>query len=198
MTDPDAARREPESTLRLLERIRQGDAGAREALVQRYLDALQRWAHGRLPAYARGEMNTQDLVQDTLVRALERMDGFRAGETGSFLAYLRQILKNRIRDEIRTVRRRPATEVLDESIEGETASPLELAIGSQTWARYEAALARLPAEQREGVIMRFELQFTHEQVAQALGMASANAARMMVSRAVVRLAGLMEGEDESG
>src|SRR5262245_58685278 len=39
-----------DTTIRLLERIREGDAAARETLIQRYLPPLRRWAHGRLPA----------------------------------------------------------------------------------------------------------------------------------------------------
>jgi hypothetical protein len=38
-----------EPTLTLLQRLRAGDAAARERLVARYLPRLTRWAHGRLP-----------------------------------------------------------------------------------------------------------------------------------------------------
>jgi RNA polymerase sigma-70 factor (ECF subfamily) len=43
----------PETSLSLLERAREGDADALNALIARYLPRLQRWAHGRLPAWAR-------------------------------------------------------------------------------------------------------------------------------------------------
>jgi len=198
VTEPGGADPASETTVRLVERIRDGDELARTILIERYFTALHRWARGRLPRYARAEMNTEDLVQETMVRALSRLDGFEARETGSFLAYLRQVLKNRIRDEIRKVQRRPQQEGLDESIEEPAPSPVEMAIGAETWERYEAALHRLPRQQQEGVIMRLELQFSHQQVAEALGLASANAARMMVSRAIVRLAELMETADGQG
>lgn len=185
----------PESTARLVERIRAGDTVAQANLIERYFESLHRWARGRLPRYARSEMNTEDLVQETMARALERMKAFEAQESGSFLAYLRRILKNRILDEIRKVHRRPKQEELDDSMEGDEISPIDSAIGSEQWARYEAALARLPAEQQEGVIMRLELQFTHQQVADALGMSSSNAARMMVSRAIARMTEWLSSED---
>jgi RNA polymerase sigma-70 factor (ECF subfamily) len=194
MSGPHSSTPDVESTQRLLDRIRNGEDEARDVLVERYFGALHRWARGRLPGYARSEMNTEDLVQETLLRALTRLEGFEARETGSFLAYLRQILKNRIRDEVRKVQRRPKAEELDERIEESGPSPVEEAIGTETWERYEAALARLPRQQQEGVIMRLELQFSHQQVADALAMPSANAARMMISRAIVKLTELMEPE----
>ena len=49
MTAPDPS----ESTATLLSLLRQGDESARERLMARYLPMLRRWAHGRLPQYAR-------------------------------------------------------------------------------------------------------------------------------------------------
>lgn len=196
MAESDGRRPQAESTVRLCELIREGDKSASSVLIERYFGALHRWARGRLPRYARAEMNTEDLVQETLLRALGRLEGFKPGETGSFLAYLRQILKNRIRDEVRKFQRRPVVEELEESIEESGPSPLEEVIDGQMWERYESALATLPAQQQEGVIMRLEFQFSHEQVAEALGMPTANAARMMVSRAIEKMVESMGRADE--
>ena len=41
-----------EPTIELVIRAQQGDRGAVEALLQRCLPSLKRWAHGRLPAIA--------------------------------------------------------------------------------------------------------------------------------------------------
>ena len=68
------------------------------------------------------------------------------------------------------------------------ASPLETAIGHQAVERYEAALARLRPEDREAVVARIEMDGTYQDVAVALGKPSADAARMAVSRALLRLA----------
>jgi len=97
----------PEPTVALIRRIRDGDSVARDTLLKRYLPALRRWAHGRLPASARDLSDTDDLVQVTLMRALNNIDEFDARHTGSFLAYLRQILLNQVRDELRRQQRRP-------------------------------------------------------------------------------------------
>jgi len=180
-----------ESTAYLLEQIRKGETTAKDRLIRRYLPALQRWARGRLPTGVRDLADTDDLVQVTLLRALDRVEGFEPRKAGSFLAYLRRILQNQIRDEIRRAARRPRAEHLEKDPLGESPSPLEAAIGRERIDAYEAALARLPEEQQEAVILRIEMGFTHREVAEAIGSPSMNAARMFVSRALVRLAEVM-------
>lgn len=181
------------STAQLIGRIRGGDESARDRLVRRFLPALQRWARGRLPAPARGLCDTDDLVQVTLLRALDKVEGFDARRQGAFLAYLRQILRNEIRDRLRAARRRPDGPPISEELPGHGPSPLESAVGSELLERYETGLALLNDEQREAVVLRVELGFTYQQVAEALGSPSANAARMLISRALVRLAEVMDG-----
>src|SRR5437763_78200 len=70
------AGRDPESTFALIRRAQQGDVSALDALCGRYLPRMQRWAHGRLPAWCRGLLDTQDLVQDTLIQVSQRIHAF--------------------------------------------------------------------------------------------------------------------------
>lgn len=177
-----------ESTAVLFERIRAGDAAARDTLFARYLPVLRRWAHGRLPARARGLADTDDLVQITLVRALNRLGEFEPRREGAFLAYLRHVLLNGVREEIRRSARRPQGEEATEAVVDPTPSVVEQAIGRDTLERYEAALMRLTDEQREATILRLEYDFTYPEIADALGKSTPNAARMLVARALVRLA----------
>jgi RNA polymerase sigma-70 factor (ECF subfamily) len=100
---------------------------------------------------------------------------------------MRRILLNQIRDEIRRVARRPARSELEGDLPALDRSPLEEAIGRETVERYEAVLDQLKEEQREAIILRLELGFTYQQIAEALGRDSPNAVRMMVTRALVRL-----------
>ena len=65
---------------------------------------------------------------------------------------------------------------------------LEAAIGQEAVERYEAALARLRPDDREAIVARVELDCSYEEVAQALGKPTAGAARVAISRALVRLA----------
>lgn len=195
MTDQDPGPDRPgpqdlETTLDLLERTRAGDSRARERLVSRFLPILRNWATGRLPGGARDLAETDDLVQITLVRALDHIDRFEHRGEGAFLAYLRRILLNSMRDEIRRTSRRPAKEVLSDRLDDP--GLVVQALGSDTIEAYEKALATLPEVQQQAVMLRIEFGYSHQEIAQAIGSPSANAARMMITRALVRLAEVMD------
>ncbi len=131
--------------------------------------------------------DTDDLVQVSLMRALEHLQDFEPRHEGAFLAYLRRIVLNAVRDELRRAGRRPPRTDLGDSLPQSGPSIVEEAIGRELVEAYEAALAVLPDEQREAVIMRIEFGYTYPEIAEALGRPSANAARMAVSRALLRL-----------
>jgi RNA polymerase sigma-70 factor, ECF subfamily len=190
-TTPSAAALSPETTIELLTRAKAGDALALERIVARCLPALRRWAHGRLPSYVRDIQDTSDLVQDTVLAALKRIDHFEARHEGALQAYLRQALANRIKDLIRRKMRRPAQTELPADLEAACTSPLEQVIGQENMARYEAALARLRPSDREAIVARIELQYRYEDLAVALGKPSPDAARVAVCRAIQRLANEM-------
>jgi RNA polymerase sigma-70 factor (ECF subfamily) len=179
------------SSLTLLSRAQAGDRVALETLVARYLPRLQRWASGRLPSWAREMNDTQDLVQETLFQTFKKIERFEARGDGALYGYLRQAILNRIRDELRRAKRRPATHAIDSGIEDHGRSPLEAAIGNEAVARYEKALATLRDDDQEAIVARIELGYTHEELAGLLGKPTANAARMAVERAIVRLAKAM-------
>jgi RNA polymerase sigma-70 factor (ECF subfamily) len=185
-----------ESTAVLLTRARDGDEAARERLFARFLPVLRRWAHRRLPARARGLADTDDLVQVTLTRTLGRLRDLEPRQEGSFLAYLRRILLNAVREEIRRSSRRGAHEELSPELADDRASVVDEVLGREKMRAYEEALARLPEEQQEAVILRLEFGYSHAQVAEALGKRSADAARMTVVRALVQLAKAMEDAGE--
>jgi RNA polymerase sigma-70 factor (ECF subfamily) len=177
-----------ESTVELLQKVKQGDHGALEVLLERHLPRLRRWASGRLPRYVRDGSDTEDLVQETVIRTLRTIEGFEYRREGALQAYLRQALYNRIRDRIRQAGRRPRLETVDEGAPFKGESPLEQAIGSQTAERYEAALAALQPGDREAIVGRIELGYDYEELAAALAKPTSEAARKAVGRAVLRLA----------
>ena len=183
---------EIESTARLLDRVRDGDPSARNDLAARYLPMLRRWSHGRLPRAARDMADTDDLVQVALMKALNKIEGFVPRREGAFLAYLRTTVLNSVRDELRRLARRPGRDSLDERMPTSGPSLVERAIGREMLEAYEAALSGLPEEHQEAVIMRVEFGYTYPEIAEALGSPTANAARMTVSRALIRLAEEMD------
>jgi RNA polymerase sigma factor (sigma-70 family) len=180
-----------DSTFALIERVRRGDPEALERLLARHVGPLQRWISGRLPRWARDLADTDDLVQDTLLRTFRKMEDFEPRHVGALQAYLRQAVLNRLRDELRRKGRAPSMVDLDDVRLEAAGSPLEEAIGREAVERYEAALARLKPEERELIIARVEMDYTYEELAEALGKPTADAARKAAQRALVRLAEAM-------
>lgn len=181
----------PESTATLLSLLRQGDDSARDRLIARYLPMLRRWAHGRLPVHARDLNDTNDLVQITLLSALKNLEQFESRHEGALLAYLRTSLLNAIRGEIRRVGRAGVVESLPE--DGEPGLAMQVPrLDSDQWLDYENALAKLPELKREAVLLRLEFGMSYSEIAAALDRPSEAAASMMVSRALVELAGHLE------
>ena len=177
-----------ESSVELLQRFKTGDADALNRLLARYVGPLRRWAHGRLPQWARDMSDTQDLVQDALLKALRHLDTFEPVGPAGLHCYLREAVMNRIRDELRRSARHPAPQELDERLPHQSASPLEKAIGRETLAAYSAALQCLGQEERELVVARVECGFSYEEIAAMFGKPSTDAARMAVRRALRSLA----------
>lgn len=185
-------RRPLESTAALLTLVRNGDERARERLLTRLRPALMRWAHGRVPPRARDLHDTDDLVQRTLMRALDRLPEFESRHEGALLAYLRRILFNLVRDEARRVGRRPVHGELDETFPDGGPSPVERAIGQEALENYERALETLSEERRMAVILRVEFGFSYDEIARALDRPTPVAARLLVTRALVTLARKMD------
>src|SRR5262245_60931825 len=176
-----------EPTIELVISAREGNRMALEALLERCMPSLKRWAHGRLPAYARGTLDTSDLVQDAAMHVLARLDKFEPRHVGAMQAYLRMSVINRIRDEVRRVGRRPEAVPLVEEPPAEATSPLEELIREQAYAQYRDALGRLRTRDREMVVARVEAQWTVQEIAHRFGMTSIDAARVAVSRSLKRL-----------
>lgn len=174
-------------TVDLIEEFRRGNDAALDTILRRSVPELRRWAHRRLPDTSRGMLDTADLVQDTVMSVLRHLDGFEARRQGALQAYLRQAVKNRIRDLARRDRCRPRPMRLPDGMVDGTLSPLEQMIGSENIARYEAALKKLSPRDREAIVGRLELQYSYEQLAIVLGAPTANAARVAISRAMKRL-----------
>jgi RNA polymerase sigma-70 factor, ECF subfamily len=127
-------------------------------------------------------------VQQTFLRAFEQLAGFEPRREGASLAYLRQILMNQILDHIRHAARRPAS----------VPSPAVQMIEANVLQAFEAALEQLTDKQRQALLLRFEAGFSYEQVAEAIGSPSVDAARMLVRRARVRIAELMRENRDAG
>src|SRR4029079_17996264 len=104
---PDGPSAPLDSTAVLIQRVRDGDKDSLERLIQRHLAPLRRFVSGRLPRWARDLSDTDDLVQDALLRTFKRIEDFEVRVVGALQAYLRQVVMNRLRDELRRKGRVP-------------------------------------------------------------------------------------------
>ena len=98
---------DPNSSFLLVTRAKGGDQLAIELLCSRYLKRLETWAHGRLPSWARGHADTQDIAQETLVQVIRRLDQFEPRHEGAFQGYVFRTMINRVLDELRRAHRKP-------------------------------------------------------------------------------------------
>ncbi|WP_157934475.1 sigma-70 family RNA polymerase sigma factor [Microvirga ossetica] len=142
---------------------------------------LRAYAISLTKAFDRAE----DLVQDTVLRALRRRESFEKGTNQK--AWLFTILRNTCFSE----RRRARREI--EDADGRLAS--EMATGADQESRLvlqelEAALARLPQEQREALLLVGMEGLSYEETAAALGCA-VGTVKCRVNRARNRLAEIL-------
>ena len=139
-----------------------------------------------------GKMDqADDLVQETLLRALNNIDSFEPGTNMS--AWLFTILRNLFRSEYRKRRR----EVEDG--EGRLAESLKSPPDQQSHMEFEefrVALAKLPPDQREALILVGASGFSYEEAAQICGSA-VGTIKSRVNRARTRLAELLAIENAS-
>jgi RNA polymerase sigma-70 factor (ECF subfamily) len=174
-------------TVSLLARARAGDVHARNLLLQRHRPALVRWVHGRLPLRTRDDQDTEDIVQRSLIRALEPMERFEPRHEGAFLAYLCKVAQNLMLDDHRKVQRRPERVELEEHHADAGPTPLDLVVDGDELEHYEEALLRLPEDFRVAIRLRLELDYSYAEMAKAMERPTENAARLLLQRAVKRL-----------
>jgi RNA polymerase sigma-70 factor (ECF subfamily) len=131
-----------------------------------------------------------DLVQETLVRAMTHIDSFRPGTNMS--AWLFTILRNLFRSEYR--KRRREVEDPDGSYEaGLTSHPEQT--GRVELEELRIALAKLPTDQREALILVGASGFSYEEAATICDCAIGTI-KSRVNRGRARLAELLAiGED---
>jgi RNA polymerase sigma-70 factor (ECF subfamily) len=174
----------------LIERVRAGDQDAEAELLALYLPRLEIFVHSRIPEDSRSLLDTQDVLQETMMRALSRLrvmssDGVR------LWPYLRKIALNFVRDLYEHASQRPTRERLKDGSGSSPADPRALPasqwMDKEEFERFERALAHLEQSIAEAVLLRFEVGCSFGEIADRCGYPSADAARMAVARAVGRL-----------
>ena len=149
---------------------------------------LRRWAQRWLPHDRSSFNDADDLVQIAMLRTLSRLREFQVRSDVGFAAYLRQILLNEVRAELRRHRRSGETVEIDENLAAEGDPVVEQALAHERERAFRCALQRLDRRQREHVTLRMEAGLSFGEIAQHVG-GNADSARMIVAR-VARIAQL--------
>lgn len=174
------------TTAVLLNRIKGGDDKAITDLIAKVQPVLTRWAHGRLPMGMRATYDTHDFVQEAITRSLSKLETFKSYKAGAFLAYLRQILVNCINEQFRKKEYR--NHRVSEDDAWVNTSRLLIDPDLPALLEYEQALDQISEQEKNAIILRLEFGLSFQELADELDKPSANAARMYVSRALVKLA----------
>ena len=146
-SEPTAANvTEPDSDLVCLQRVGRGDQRAFRELVDRYLQAITRFALRTLHDHAEAE----EVAQETFLRLWTEAADFEP--RAQLKTWLYRVARNQCIDRIRKRRSHGKEVELDESAEGGD-RPSALLLRKQTAAQVEEALAALPERQREAIAL---------------------------------------------
>lgn len=138
----------------------------------------------------------EELTQEVFVAALSGIDGLRAADGPGLLAWLFQIARHKLADQLRHKYRRPSAplEEAEEQADPEP-RPEELAEVAEERAEVRAALEQLTPDQREVVVCKYLLGYDNERTARMVGK-NVNAVNQLHHRALAslhRLLGKKEG-----
>jgi RNA polymerase sigma-70 factor, ECF subfamily len=173
MSDPDAK----------IERTRGGgDLGVLLADYRNYLHLLARIEIGRR---LQGKADASDLVQETFLEAHRNFERFRGTSEAQFAAWLRQILATRVANLVRRfvgtkgrdirLEQQLAAEVDDSTrmlgaeLAAALSSPSQQAVRREQGVLLAEALARLPEQYRETIILRHLEEQSFPEIAEKMG-----------------------------
>jgi len=179
----------------LLVRAAAGDEEALAELHRRYQDAVRARVRARAPRMLRRRYDVHDIAQSVFVEVLRDLPRFEDRGEAAFRAWLFTKVEGKVKTKLAKMLK-PAgggrREVTAQS--GVLARPVDRDAGPATHVaagedarRLDALVAALPPEQREIVVLRTREQLGFGAIAERLGLASADAARMRFARAVARL-----------
>lgn len=146
-------------------RAQQGEGKAFSELVARYQDPVFRF----LLRLTRSRDDAMDLTQDTFMRAYQSLDRWRP--EALFRTWLFRIARNLALDRFRHAKIVEFVDLEEErEIQDLHAGPESIVETAQQYHLLEKALARLPAEQREIILLREIEGLSYDEIAHVLAL----------------------------
>ena len=198
------ASRTPEE---LLERARSGDLESFGQLLSQYRNYARLLARTLIGTTLRLRLDPSDLVQETFLEAHRDFPRFDGSTERELLAWLRRILARNLADQarrqkagLRDIRRQVSLEAMldrssarmQQALVAVVSSPSAAAAQREQAVLLADALADLPPDYREVIILRNLERLRFEEVAARMGR-SPGAVRMLWTRALERLSRALEG-----
>lgn len=189
-----------QETTRLLVRARDGSSEALDEVYGRIAGRLLALIRLRLGPELRGQVESRDILQATLLKSFERIDQFEGSQSASLMAWLARIAENEIRDlvDYHHRQRRDARRNVPLSGAGENLAAHVRSISSQLVLedealRLERGLESLPEHYRQIIVLRKLEELSWAEIAGRVGK-SEDACRMLLARAMAALTLSTEAE----
>jgi RNA polymerase sigma-70 factor (ECF subfamily) len=170
----------------LVERAKNGNGQALEALLERHLPMVYRFVSMRL---GRGHADVDDVVQETLIAAASSIKSLRAERDGAVPAWFLTIARHKVADHMR----RASAAKLDLDAVADTQDVQEIVSDRDRDRRLREAMANLTAEQEEVLVLRFVLGFDGDQTA-AITQRTLGAVKALQHRGLASLEKLLQRE----
>lgn len=195
-------------TVELIDQAKAGSPEALNALFSRYASRALSIVRLRLGTKLRSRLESQDIVQESFLRAYRDFDNFEYRQEGAFIHWLSRLIENTIRDQRDyqfAAKRHPRHFVaetrnsqegeIDSDFPGLDLTPSQELCRREDIRRLEAALDELSEEHREVILQRDCEGLSFIEIAQNLGR-SPDAGRMLYARAKAKLVVLMEADGD--
>ncbi len=171
---------------RIARGLRRRDPDLLESLIEQYQHRLLRY----LISIVHERQTAEDIFQETWIRVLEQ--GHRYDPQHNFVTWLLTIARNLAIDNMR--RKHPdALEDLPPAAEPAVSGPgtFEIAVQHEQAAHLDGALDRIPGEQREAILLRFQEGMSLEEIA-AVTRAPLSTVKSRLYRGLEAMAGLVK------
>jgi RNA polymerase sigma-70 factor (ECF subfamily) len=167
----------------IIQRVLEGDVEAFARLVDLHYARCARIAFRILG----NREDAEEAIQDAFLRAFKALSDYEDRER--FSAWLTRILVNQCRTVLARTRRRDALFADVDPQRVDFIVTMESDDGE--WPELEHVLGRLPAEQREAIVLKYADDLTYEEMSRVTG-AGESALKMRVQRAFARLRALLQ------
>ncbi|GAI78813.1 unnamed protein product [marine sediment metagenome] len=171
----------------LVMRSKQGSRDALRRIYEKYRDGLL-----ILAIALSGNVNVaEDAVHDAFVTFVERLEKFEL--TGSLKAYLATCVANRVRDQMRTQQNRAVPLTQNCSAPLDLSEPSRAIVCNEELQQLSSALATLPHEQREVIVLYIYGQMRFRAIAKSLGI-SVNTVKGRYRYGIGKLRSILDSE----